>query len=83
MIEDISPAALPLTAKIKELEAKNPNHPAAESAKAMATYLDLSKRMLLEFRVREFNAYDVVALAVAMEGRERMFLAAELARGGK
>ena len=81
MIEDISPEAMPFTSKIRDLEAQD--SPTVEAAKVMVEYLDVAKRMLLETRVRNFNAYDVVALAVAMEGRERMFLAAELARGGK
>jgi hypothetical protein len=44
-----------------------------EAALALFEYVDLAKRALLEHRVREFTAADVVALATAMEVRERTF----------
>jgi hypothetical protein len=42
-----------------------------EVAHVIHDYVDLAKRILLEHRVRDFTARDVVALATAMEARDR------------
>lgn len=44
-------------------------HP--EVAYTVHAYVDLAKKILLENRVRDFGAADVVALAAIMEARDR------------
>jgi len=42
-----------------------------EAAYTVHEYVDIAKRILLEHRVREFTASDVVALAGILEARDR------------
>jgi len=48
---------------------ENAAHP--EVSYTVHAYVDLAKRILLEHRVRDFTAADVVALAGIMEQRDR------------
>lgn len=68
--EDISPNSLPFSTRMREL-AGTGSGPHPEVAYTAYSYVDIAKRMLLELRVRDFTAADVVALAGIMEGRER------------
>lgn len=72
--EDISPQAKPLTAKIREdLSRGDPGY-SIEAVTVVSEYLDLAKRALLENRVRDFSAADVVAVASIMESRDRDYM---------
>lgn len=67
--EDISPSSKPFTAKIDQLNSIfHGRH--IDTAIALHDYIDLAKRSLLEHRVRDFTAGDVVALAIAMSARK-------------
>jgi len=70
--EDISPASLPFTTKMREHLSVS-GGPSPEAAHTVFDYVDLAKRILLELRVRDFTAADVVALAATMEARDRAF----------
>lgn len=68
--DDLSPSSLPFQTKLREsVESTSGCHP--EVAWTVYEYVDLAKRMLLELRVRDFSAGDVVALAAIMEARDR------------
>jgi hypothetical protein len=73
MSEDLSPSQCPFTSKIRDLVRAGDTAISVESALTLFEYVDLAKRALLEHRVREFTAADVVALATAMEARDRTF----------
>jgi hypothetical protein len=66
--EDISPSSKPFTAKIEQLN-RIFHGMQIDRAIALHDYIDLAKRSLLEHRVRDFTAADVVALAIAMAQR--------------
>ena len=68
--DDISPATKPFQTRAQQLEDafSDISRPAAH---AVHDYVDLAKRSLLEHRVRDFTAADVVALAGIMEQRDR------------
>jgi hypothetical protein len=70
MSEDISPATKPFQTRVEQLAADvtTLNTGAAHDVHG---YIDLAKRSLLEHRVRDFTAADVVALAALMEQRDR------------
>lgn len=68
--EDISPNSLPFSSRMREY-AGTGSGPHPEVAHTAFSYVDIAKRMLLELRVRDFTAGDVVALAAIMEGRDR------------
>ena len=70
--DDISPSSLPLTARMREHQAglRDYSHISIEAVRATNDYIDLAKRMLLEHRVRDFTAADVVALAAIMSERD-------------
>lgn len=65
-VDDISPATRPFSTRLRELASLD-----HQAARAVFDYVDLAKRMLLELRVRDFSASDVVALATVMEARDR------------
>ena len=68
--DDISPGSMPFKTRMREAVAENGGlHP--EVAHTVYEYVDIAKRMLLELRVREFSAAEVVALAAVMEARDR------------
>lgn len=68
--DDISPSTKPFQAKLQQLS--NVFHGVSiPVANAVHDYVDLAKRSLLEHRVRDFTAADVVALAEIMERRDR------------
>jgi len=68
--EDISPSTMPFTTRMRDhLNGDGGPHP--EVAHTVYDYVDIAKRMLLELRVRDFSASDVVALASIMESRDR------------
>lgn len=73
MSQDLSPSQNPFTSKIREIIQDGSRSVSIEAAVTLAEYVDLAKRVLLEHRVRDFTAADVVALAAAMEARERAF----------
>jgi len=63
--DDISPSSKPFQAKIYEFDSIfHSRH--LDRALALHDFVDLAKRSLLENRVRDFTAADVVALAIAM-----------------
>ena len=65
-IEDISPSAKPFDAYIERL------HPdIAVAAESVRHFVYAAKRLLLQDRVRDFTAADVVALATLMANVER------------
>jgi hypothetical protein len=68
--EDFSPSAKPFQARIQQLDAVF-HGVDTRVANAVHDYVDLAKRSLLEHRVRDFTAADVVALAAIMERRDR------------
>lgn len=68
--DDLSPGSLPFKTRLREnVESRSFVDP--EVALVVYDYVDLAKRMLLELRVRDFSAADVVALAAIMEARDR------------
>lgn len=66
--DDISPSSKPFQAKIQQLDSIFHGR-YIDGAIALHDYIDLAKRSLLENRVRDFTASDVVALAIAMAAR--------------
>lgn len=69
-VEDISPSALPYSSRMREFAGTNAG-PHPEVADTVFHYVDIAKRMLLELRVRDFTASEVVFLAGVMEARDR------------
>lgn len=69
-VDDYSPGSLPFKTRMREAAATN-SGPHPEVALTVYEYVDIAKRMLLELRVRDFSAADVVALAAIMEARDR------------
>ena len=68
-ISDLSPGAMPFDAYIREL-------PADTAVPLEASFIAhecvaIAKRILLQERVRDFSASDVVALAAIIENRDR------------
>lgn len=59
---------MPFQSRIREM-ANKPTQ--LEVAHTVHEYVDLAKRILLEHRVRDFTAAEVVALAAVMEARDR------------
>lgn len=76
--DDLSPSSKPLTSKIHQdlLKCPDDQYPGydIEPVMALFEYVEMAKRALLEARVRDFTASDVVALAIAMESRARVFM---------
>lgn len=68
--DDISPSTKPFQAKLQQLSSVF-HDVSIPAANAVHDYVDLAKRSLLEHRVRDFTASDVVALAAIMEQRDR------------
>lgn len=68
--DDLSPASKPFLTRVQQLD-DNFSEINAVAAAAVHDYVDLAKRSLLEHRVRDFTAADVVALAAIMEQRDR------------
>ncbi len=67
---ETSPASpKPFQARMRETMPSGAAHP--EAAFTVHEYVLLAKLILLEHRVRDFSASDVVALAAIMEGRDR------------
>ena len=67
--DDLSPSALPFTtymrdAVLNDAVSVEPSYVAYEC-------INIAKRILLELKVREFSAGDVVALASMIEARDR------------
>lgn len=69
--DDISPSSKPFQARVQQLDAVI-HDVSTSAAHAVHDYVDLAKRSLLEHRVRDFTAADVVALAALMEQRDRL-----------
>lgn len=69
MSQDISPSSKPFESRMRETISSGAAHP--EAAYTVHEYVLLAKLMLLEHRVRDFTAADVVALASIMESRDR------------
>lgn len=59
---------MPFQSRIRDMANKPTQQ---EVAHVVHEYVDLAKRILLEHRVRDFTARDVVALAAVMEARDR------------
>lgn len=77
--EDISPQSKPFSTKIRDdLGSKQVGY-SVEAATVVSDYLDLAKRALLENRVRDFTASDVVAVAAIMESRDRDYMKGRIA----
>lgn len=68
--DDLSPATKPFQTRVQQLD-DDFSEINALAAHAVHDYVDLAKRSLLEHRVRDFTAADVVALAAIMEQRDR------------
>jgi len=68
-LSDLSPSAMPFDAYMREL----PNNSAAPLYSALIAHecIALAKRILLQERVRDFSAADVVSLAAIIESRDR------------
>lgn len=73
MSEDISPSSMPFKMRMREYREglRDSGSINLQTAYTTHEYVDLAKRILLEHRVREFTAADVVALTAIMEGRDR------------
>ena len=67
--DDISPSSKPFQARINQIAGVFTGVN-IEAATAVHDYVDLAKRSLLEHRVRDFTAADVVALAAIMNERD-------------
>lgn len=65
MQDDLSPAALPFSAY-------ESRHATNDGAVQVLHFLAMAKRMLLQEKVRDFTAADVVALAAIIESRDRL-----------
>jgi hypothetical protein len=72
--DDISPSSLPLQTRLREYRDGHRDYSPVQLAviSTVHEYVDLAKRILLEHRVRDFTASDVVALAAIMEQRDRL-----------
>lgn len=68
--DDISPSSKPFQTRCHEINGTF-HDLSLPAANAVHDYVDLAKRSLLEHRVRDFTASDVVALAGLMEQRDR------------
>jgi len=68
---DLSPSAMPFDAYIRDL----PSDTALPIEASFIAHecIAIAKRILLQERVREFTASDVVALAAIIENRDREF----------
>jgi hypothetical protein len=75
-VDDLNPSARPFSAKIDQLSRDPAGLACPAAASLVFEYLDLAKRALLEARVRDFTAADVVAVAAIMESRDRARLVA-------
>jgi hypothetical protein len=66
---DLSPGAMPFDSYMRELPSDTavPLEPACVAHECIA----VAKRILLQERVRDFSAADVVALAAIIENRDR------------
>jgi hypothetical protein len=72
MSDDLSPSNAPLTTALHTLKRAGALDQVALDAVAdVAGFVFLAKCALLEHRVRDFTAADVVALAALIEARER------------
>lgn len=71
--EDLSPSSQPLTNRLREYRdgLRDGSMVTPFVVCTVNEYVDLAKRILLENRVRDFSAADVVALASVMEARDR------------
>lgn len=71
--DDISPSALPFTSRIRDYTQglRDPSSINIAASIVIFEYVDLAKRILLEHRVKEFTAADVVSLAALLELRDR------------
>lgn len=69
--DDISPSTKPFHSRVQQLD-QVISGVSAFAAHTVHDYVDLAKRSLLEHRVRDFTAADVVALAAIMEQRDRL-----------
>lgn len=85
MSEDISPSSMPFKMRMREYREglRDSGSINLQTAYTTHEYVDLAKRILLEHRVRDFTAADVVSLAALMEGRDREILMLERAAGGQ
>jgi hypothetical protein len=70
MSEDLSPSSRPFQAKLDVLRSHH-LRATAQASLAVFDFVDVAKRMLLELKVRDFTAADVVALAALIESRDR------------
>lgn len=72
--DDISPSSLPLQTRLREYRDGHRDGSIVAPAviSTVHEYVDIAKRILLEHRVRDFTAADVVALAAIMEQRDRL-----------
>lgn len=80
MFQDLSPSSKPFESRMREMAANGAAHP--EAAYTVHEYVLLAKLILLEHRVRDFTAADVVALASIMENRDRALRRIGAAAGG-
>lgn len=78
--QDISPSSLPFHSKMREIASSKEGLVSFDAAYSVFEYVDIAKRILLEHRVRDFSASDVVALAAVIEARDRAF---RLLEGGE
>lgn len=69
--------------KMREMMTQGDMAANPEVAYTVFTYVDLAKRMLLELRVRDFTATDVVALTKIMEARDRAYRIRSASQGDK
>jgi hypothetical protein len=72
--DDISPSSLPLQTRLREYRdgLRDFSMVTPSVIHTVHEYVDIAKRILLEHRVRDFTAADVVALAAIMEQRDRL-----------
>lgn len=71
MSQDISPSSRPFHSRLRESAAMEDGLVLFNASYTVYEYVDLAKRILLEHRVRDFTAADVVALATLLESRDR------------
>jgi len=65
------PPTKPFDARMRDMLRAGQNAVHPEAAYTVYEYVLLAKLMLIEHRVRDFSASDVVALAKIMESRDR------------
>lgn len=72
--EDISPSSQPLQSRLRDYRdgLRDFSMVTPSVIYTVHEYVDIAKRILLEHRVRDFTAADVVALAAIMEQRDRL-----------